>query len=370
MANKWMKDFMKMDGALDPSVEPEVEVIQSSSPSFNFMFGAAARFGIQIPYTTIIFGPPKCGKTVLLNDLIAQMHRDFPDGIAAKFNTEYREKAQQPPSVLRSYGIDLERYFPIETNTAAGVFDQIEQKLASMVDDGMPLKLVAIDSITGILGRRAERAESIDKFQIGDRAQTLGEGFKRILAVQRRCGFALVLTDHVRVQMDEHERMRGNLLKMAASYGVQHNVEHFLFAEPILSKEGKTDLLGKEYTDEDFSDAAGRAAQTAHKIRVTMTNNSFGPKMRRAIITLSDTGAAPKIINRHEEIFLLGTEYGNVIQRPNNTTYQFGDKKWVGKEAMLEAIKGDKHLYSAIWAAIKEADIARMQDTTDAAVEL
>jgi hypothetical protein len=45
-----------------------------------------------------------------------------------------------------------------------------------------------------------------------------------------------------------------------------------------------------------------------------------------------------------------------VIERPNNLTYLFGDKKWTGKPAFLEAVKTDKALYDAILSEIYSQD--------------
>jgi hypothetical protein len=94
-------------------------------------------------------------------------------------------------------------------------------------------------------------ADSVMVQQIGDEAKTLQDGFKRILAVQRKYKIAVVLTSHVRAEMDQAEQMRGNKVRMGASFGVQHYGEYFMFVEPNKSKEGKSGPPGQQARGRD-----------------------------------------------------------------------------------------------------------------------
>jgi RecA/RadA recombinase len=348
MAKDWMKTLLKLDGAVTKRDDPFKNVISSPSPSVNFTFGRG--WGLPIPYTGILYGAPGSGKSVLANGMIGAMHRDFPDGYAIKFNTEFRETVQTTTEQMKTlYGIDPDRYIAYEVNDPAMIFDRIENDVRAQVQDGMPLKLVVIDSITGILGRRALGADSIMKQQIGDRAQTLGDGFKRILKIQRECGFSVLLTDHVRAELDQLEVMRGNTIKMAASFAVQHYAEFFMFVEQLKTKDGRKDALGNEFVDESQTDLAGRGERTGYKTRVTMKKSSLGVAGRTGIFTFSyDKG----FINQHEEIFSLAVDHSHVIEHSGNT-YQFGDKKWVGRQATLKALADDPHLCAEVLAAVR-----------------
>ena len=73
------------------------------------------------------------------------------------------------------------------------------------------------------------------------------------------------------------------------------------------------------------------------------------------------------IINQHEEVFILGRNR-NIIQRPNNTTYAFGDRKWVGAPAMIAALKDDTELYKAVLFNLKKADMSGAFKVEDAKV--
>lgn len=351
MAKKdWMAKLTKLEGAVDKDVNVFQNVLRTPSPSMNFIFGGG--HGLPYGYTMIMYGPPAGGKSILCNAIIGQLHRDDPEAIAVKFNTELRETGQTTAEQRKIWGIDDDRYIAYDVNHPEMIFDRIEKEIAAMCQEGAPIRLIVIDSINGIIGRRATNADTIMTQQIGDDAKTQQDGFKFILNMQRKYHIAVILTSHVRAEMDVGEQMRGNKLRMGAGLGVQHYGEYFVFVEPNRSKEGKTDLLGAKFEDEENTDLMDKAEVTGHKIRVTMKKSSMGPKLRTGELTLDYHRG---VINIHEEAFLLGTNR-NVIQRPNNLTYVLGEKKWSGKPAMLDALKEDPQLQEQIITEIKKRD--------------
>lgn len=353
MANnkKIMEKLMKLSGVATPK-DIHTDVIRSPSPSLNFTFGNG--HGLPVGSTMTLYGPPKGGKSVVSNAMIGQLHKDDPDAWAVKFNTEFREAGQLTNEHMTMWGIDPERYICFETNRPDEIFDRIEKELAALVQDGMKLKLVVIDSLTEIQGRRSMNADTIMTQQIGDNALTYQEGLKRILPIQRRLGFAVILTSHVRAQMDVVEQMRGNKLRPATSFGAQHHSEYSLYVEPNRSKEGKSDLLGNLFENDQVEDLSGKAEKMGHKIRVKMTDSSFGPKERVGEFTLDYRKG---IINIHEEVFRLGVGW-NVIVKPNNVTYGFGGKEYRGKPAMLEALRIDEKLQEEVLTELRRRDRA------------
>lgn len=349
-----MAKLNKLDGVVTHDFDPFSMVIQTPSPSLNFTFGNT--HGLPIGFSMVLYGPPRGGKSVIANMMIGKLHQDYPDAVAVKFDTEFRERGQVNAKHLEAYGIDKSRYTAFEVNRPDEVFDRIEKDIVPLIQDGLNVRLVVIDSISGISGRRALNADTIMTQQIGDHAMTIQEGFKRILPLQRKYNFAVILTAHVRAEMDIGEQMRGNKVKMNASFGVKHYAEYYMYTEPLLSKEGKADLLGKKFENEDMTDMGDKGERTGHKVRVVMKDSSLGPKGRTGLFTLSYADGSPKIINTHEEVFTLGVNRG-IIEKPNNVSYAFGDKKWHGKPAILEAIRLDKSLYHDILLELRKRDI-------------
>lgn len=350
MANKWMAKLAKIEGAVTERKDPHQTVVATHSPSVNFTFGNG--WGLPLGYSLVLYGPPKGGKSLLVNSMIGSLHQGDPEAIAVRFNTEMRETGQLGPDSMAMWGIDPERYVGIEANTPDGVFDAIEHKLGALCQEGAPIKLVVIDSVNAIQGRRALNNESVMQQTIGDLALTIQEGLKRILAVQRKYNFALILVTQVRAEMDQAEQMRGNKVKMAASFALQHHAEYFMLVEPNKTKAGRTSLDGSEFKDEKLGDMNDNAERTGHKIRVCMKDSSMGPKGRMGEFTLDYKRG---IINVHEEVFTLGVNRG-VINKPNQLTYSFGDQTWKGQPAVLEALKTSPMLREAVIKELRRRD--------------
>lgn len=335
-------------------------VVATNSPSVNFIFGNG--WGLPMGYTLLLYGPPRGGKSILANLMAGWLHQSDPDAVVIKFNTEFREKAQaNQKQSLAMYGIDPDRLISYETNLPNEIFDRIEHEIAAEIQDGLKVKLIIIDSLTQIRGRRDLNADSIDTQQIGDKALTIQDGLSRILAIQRRFGIALILTSHIRAQMDTKTGTTGMVyktqtyaVKPAVSFATQHHAEYYMYVEPRAGKEGRTNESGETFIDESVEDLKGDGEQTAHRIAVRMTDASFGPKNRGGLFTFDYKRG---LINIHEEVFNLGLAR-NVIEKPTNLKYAFGNREWVGKPATLEALKNDPQLQSDILAELRRRDLA------------
>lgn len=359
MANTYLSKLQKLTGAVTGDRNPFLNIVRSPSPSLNFIF--AGSHGIPDGYTVVLYGPPKGGKSVIASALIGQMHLDDPDGIAIKYNAEFRERVQVTPSTMRTMHIDPDRYLAYEMNNAVDIFDMIEGPVAAQCQEGMRLRLVVIDSASSLVGRRQAETTSLGKQTIGDLALTIQEGVKRILPVQRKFGFSMIVTCQIRAEMDQVEQMRGNKVKMAASFGLQHYGEYFVFVEEDKTKDGRQDLLGNGLADETLQDMQGNAEQTCMKIKVKMKDSSLGPKGRCGKLTFHKKDG---IINTHEEVFLLGDNRG-IFERPNNRTYVFEGQQWTSKEAMLNALRTDTALANRVIGQIKLADAKGLYLPTD-----
>jgi hypothetical protein len=361
MAKDYMKKLLELEGAVTEGFNPHIAVVRTASPSTNFIFGNG--WGLPQGYTGLFYGPPKSGKSLLAYAYTGQLHQDDPEAIVIKFNTELREKAQyNPVRSQRIWGIDPKRYIPYDVNDPALIFDRIENEIAALCDDGAKIKFIIIDSLNNIKGRRSMNADSVMVQQRGDDALTIQTGLKRILDMQRKHNIAFMLTSHVRAEQDEHEIMRGNKVRPGVSWATSHFAEYYVYVEQDKTKDGKTNLLGEKFEDDTVADLNDNAERTGHKIRVTMKDSSLGPKGRAGEFTLDyDKG----IINTHEEVFLLGVGR-NVIEKPNNLSYAFGERKWVGKPAMLEALRSEKELQDTILTELRRRDLAGLYDESTA----
>lgn len=343
--NEGMKILLKYQEKLGGKIEIDKfnNLIRSPSPSFNLMLGNG--HGLPLGSSTILYGEAKSGKTVLTNAIIGQLHRDDPTAIAVKFDTEMKDSAQLGEKEMAIWGIDKDRYLVFSGTGPDDVFDGFEKAIPTAIEAGANIKLVVIDSITGISGRRSLNADTIMQQQIGDHALTVQEGIKRILPIWRRKGIAVIITAHARAEMDQHEQMRGNKYKMASSYGVKHSMDYFIQIEQNKSSaarilnEGTTDMLGK-------------GEQVAHKIRARVVESAYGPKRRNAEFTFDYNRG---LINLGEEVFTLG--YGRGVIKKEGLTYKFDGQGWKGKEATIKALDENDGLRAKIMDTLRSHDL-------------
>lgn len=356
--------LLKLPGAIIAEESAKIwdNGVRHPSPSFNWMFGNTH----LLPFgsTLILWGGNKAGKSIIVNGMIGQMHKDYDDAVALKYNTEFREKIQTTDQQKKLWGIDDRRYMGFETNRPEEIFDIIEGKLPAMIQGGLNVKLIVIDSISDILGRRQANSKTVEQQQIGDEAQTIKDGLKRIKATLKRYGIALILCVQERAELDMLEQMRGNKVKMAGATYLKHFAEYFVHVTRDDSKDGKVDLLGKPFL-RGVKDLAGKEEQFGHIIKFKMQDSTVGPKKRVGRFTLDYYKG---VINAHEEVFLLGVNR-NIVGRPNNRTYTVVDfpakgetSSWSSRADFITAVKENTQLYEDIMAKVKLQDVRALKE--------
>lgn len=353
MANKWMQRLQKMDGVAKEKRDPFAKVIRTFSPSANYVYGKT--HGLPLGYTTVLYGPPKGGKSVLSHMMMGWLHQTDPEAIAIKIDTEYRADAQLNSEACKMYGIDEERLLVMKTNSPAKIFDQIEGHVAALCAQGAPIKLIVIDSISGVQGRREQKTESVEDHTIGDHAQTIQIGLKRILPVIRDYNIALVIITQVRAEMDPVEVKRKKKFKMQASFGLRHMAEYFVEVQRDYNAAGRKDLNKKDLVNAGVVDFAGKNEVVALKINVKMAESSMGPQGRMGKFTFH---LGEGLINVHEEVFLLGKQYGILSEPESGNGFIFGTEKFRGKDHLLEELKQRPELRDAVVAELQRRDLA------------
>jgi len=344
MSNKWLKQLRKSDAYVDNNYDafaPE-NSIQTPSPYMNWTFANKAH-GIPKGSGVLLYSEPKAGKSLLAQSVVAQLHKDDPEAIAMYFSTEFKGKYQKG----FFEGIDPDRLIMYDTNDPRDIFDFLAEDVAAMVQDGMPLKLVVIDSLTAIGGIKAE-GRSVADHLIGDKALTITRGLDRVIPFFKKNFITYITVAQVRMNIGA---MYGPPTKAAVPKACEHNHEYFMSVKRAGGADDKKDIGGQSF-EGGSKDARGNKAVTGHKIYVKMEQSSVGTAGRAAKITLDYKKG---FINQHEEIFELGVNTG-VIDRPNNVTYIYEGENYKGKKAMANAIKEDPALGERIMDQVRIID--------------
>lgn len=344
MAKDWFAQLTKYDDAVTQWIDPHKNVVRTYSPSVNFMFGKG--HGLPRGYSAILGGPPKGGKSLLSNMAAGWVHQNDPTAYVIKVDAEMRAQVQATPEELaKDFGIDLKRFIVWQTNNPVEIFDRISNDIPAMCQEGLNIGAIIIDSANSIQGMSSSEAETMEKQFVADEARTLGKGFKRILKPIRDHNIALLVVCQVRVEMDQLEQKRGNKVRMALPFALQHFGEYFIYVEPNKNVEGRVALDGSEFRDTSVKDMDknSKGEKTAHKIRVTMKDSSCGPKGRVAEFTLGHNSG---LVNTWEEVFTLGKNRGIITLE--GSTYSFRDKSWRGKEKLWDELKTNQELCDQI----------------------
>lgn len=348
MSNKWSKQLKAYDDTVDYNYDAfkAENCIYTPSPYINWIF-ANKSHGIPKGTGTLFFSEPKSGKSLMINAIVSELHRRDPEAIAIVFNSEMRGKFQQGLFT----GIDPERLIIYDTNRPEDIFDRIEKEILPMIQDGMPLGLVAFDSITAIGGTKSMTADrSVNDHLIGDKALTITKGWEKVIPIFKKHCIPYIGVEQMRKNVDA-SNPHAPKEKMAGVFSTKHAFEYFVSIKKAGAAEDKVDLAGNKYEDNDIKDARGNKDQTGHKIYFKMEQSSLGTAGRAGWLTLDYKLG---IINTHEEIYELAKNCGIITVSGKTNTY--GGLKWGSKLECAHAIRDDQGLAHQILDDVRKLD--------------
>jgi hypothetical protein len=349
MANKWTKFLKQFDDVVKYDYDafaPE-NVIHTPSPSVDWIF-ANKSMGIPKGTATLFFSEPKAGKSLLIQGIVSEMHKNDPEGIAIIFNTEMRGFVQT--GLFKT--IDPNRLIIYDTNRPEDIFDRMEREILTLIQEGMPLRIVAIDSLNNIAGTKSMSADrSVNDHLFGDHALTIQRGLQKLMPIIRKHKLNLFASAQIRANVDTNNPYAPKE-KMAASWVVKHAFEYYVSVRRANAAEDKQDIEGNKFENESVKDLRGNKEITGHRIVVKMDQSSIGTAGRAGVFTLDYKNG---IINQHEEIFYLGYSTG-VIKREGTSNYVFGNLKINGKANFARKIKEDQELANRILEEVRKID--------------
>ena len=360
MSNKWTKQLKAYDDSVDHTYDafaPE-NCIRTGSPFVNWIY-ANKSMGIPKGTGTIFFSEPKSGKSLIIQAIVESMHLEDDALVAAGkldpelkrqaiiFNSEMRGKFQK--GLFK--GIDPERLTVYDTNRPEDIFDRLEKDILPMIQDGMPLGMVAFDSITSIGGTKSMDGDrSVNDHLVGDKALTIGKGWEKVIPIFKKHCIPYFGVEQMRKNIDT-KNPYAPTEKMAGVFATKHAFEYFISIKRAGAADDKKDLDGNEFTDETKKDARGNKDQTGHKIYFKMEQSSLGTGGRSGVLTIDYSKG---IINSHEEIFSLGKNTGVITL--TGQTYGFKNTNIRGQANFANAIKDDATLAQAILEEVRKLD--------------
>jgi recombination protein RecA len=346
MSNPWTDQLRAFDDVVQNDYDPYIfeNMVRCSSPYVNWAFGHK-NGAFSKGCTTLLYGPPKGGKSLLINDFIAQLHKEDPEAIVIKFNTERRGQYQQ----AQFLGIDPERLIEYDTDVPADIFNRISNDIVGLLEQGAPIRMLVIDSMNRIRGTRSLDANNIDQAQIGDQAKTITEGLAQIGAIIRKYKIACFMTCHIRSNLDT-ANPHAKKEKMAAAWALKHFAEYFVSVTRAGSKEDSKDLSGNLFESE-VKDARGNKDVVAHSIYCKVEESSLGVAGRSAKFTIDYKKG---IINIHDQITELAINTGLI--KGSGAWYEYNGKRMNGKKQVSQFIKDNPEIAEELVKQAHELD--------------
>jgi hypothetical protein len=354
MANPWLKQLRAYDDSVDYTYDSfaKENCLYTPSPYLNWI-SASKSHGFPKNSSILLLSEQKAGKSLLIYAMVLDMQRrDIAAGTppekrrhAIIYNTELRGALQH--NVFPE--IDKDYMTIYDTKDPGEIFDRVENDIKPLVQDGMPLGLLALDSLTNIQGVKRKDATSVEDHLRGDHALTVQTGLDKLVPFCKRSRILLIGTSQLRA----NQKAQGNQSdsQMAEGWTVKHTFEYFISLKRAGAAEDKADIEGKAFEDEAMKDARDNKLITGHRIYVKCEANSIGPQGRSAVFTMDYEKG---IVNQHEEVFFLGKNTG--VIKLEGQTYCFGDHKVRGKAAFALSIRDNPKLAGAILEEVRRLD--------------
>lgn len=348
--NKWMSKLTNDLGVAASKLKvQQPDPIPTWSPSLNW---ATAQGGLIPGKINIFYGPESAGKSMLAMMAIVELQRRDREALAIWFDAEFSFNAQ----MFEKLGGDPDRLVVRKSNDPVKIFDYIGGEMLELIQDGAPIKAIAIDSIKSIRYPKDVRKQTTDQIMGGSGSQYLGSALKLVVPVVAEHKLLTFFIQQVTAQLDPMKALR-NPYVISEGHALKHAADLMLEITRLDSKKGVLES-GETIT--------GAAAQVGHKVRVKVKKNRMGAPARQAEFTFHyDLG----VIDTGGEIFELAKALG-VIKHPvnpetgreNPQMWCFGNEAPIrGEQNIKNLVSSDKDLQSRILSACYEHQDAKVE---------
>lgn len=347
--SKWMSrltaDFGKAAAEIP---KPTDQVIPLASPSLNWAIGNG---GLVVGKALCYYGPESGGKSLLMQLTLIEIQKQDPEAICVLFDAEYAFN----PSWFKKLGGDLDRLYVRQTNDPVKIFDYVSGEMLELIQDGCPIKAIAIDSVKSIKYPKDIKKVSTDQTMGGGGASYLGSALKHVTPVIREHNITCVLVQQVYEEMDQYKKMRNPWI-VPDGRALKHFCDYMAQVDKLETKDGIIE------TGENIH---GGASQIGHKVRVKFKKNRVGAPYRTAQFTLDYQSG---IVDTGNEIFDLAKSLSVVYHPVNPETGKENVQMW--KFGNYDPIRGEQNMRQFVLSTKKVQDeiIAACNGASDAQV--
>jgi len=350
--DKWMSKLTKDFGKVAEDLPaPSDSVIPMASPSLNWAIGNG---GLVEGKAACYFGPESGGKSLLMQCNLIDIQRKHPKGIVVIHDAEYSFNKIW----FQKLGGDLSRLIVRQSNNPVKIFDYMspEGEMYEQLQEGAPIKAVAIDSVKSIRYPKDVKKKTTDLTMGGGGASYLGPALKGLLPVIREFNITTLLVQQVYEEMDQYKKM-ANPWIIPDGRALKHFCDYMIQVEKLETKAGRI---------EDGKDIAGNTAQIGHIVRCKIKKNRLAAPYRVAQFSLSYEQG---IVDTGNEVFELAKSLGIVYHPVNDETGKINSQMW--KVGNHDAIRGEANIKQFIVESqsVQQEIISLLNNVNDSVID-
>lgn len=306
------------------AVKEEMPRITTGILAFDLMLGG----GWPANQWSEIIGEESSGKTALAYKTIAANQAIDPD-----FTALWVAAEEYVPDYAKSIGVDLDRLWVVESNIMEQVYDLVIKAL-----DNHAVDLIVIDSLPALVpGDESEKM--MEEFTVGLGARLTGKFFRKsskaqkrsLIREERQCTGLMInqWREKIGVMWGDNRTTPGGKAK---------NFHYFTRIEVKRDEwiKNKDETIGQTIKARTLKNKTYRPQQTA------VVDYYFAPAVG---FDRGDFDTVKDIVN-------IAIAY-ELITRAG-AYYSYGDKRWQGKDGVLQAVREDVELREAISRAVFE----------------
>ena len=334
----------------DEGIEP-VDAISSGSLSVDDILGIG---GYPRGRMVQFAGKESSGKTFQSIMVIKEWQKKHPKNWALFIDAEYT----YDEGWFESLGVDTSRLMVFKESSGTKIWNFLcgtpkQNKITKKVtttpgllqniidardgdDENDPMRycgVIVLDSIAQVVPP-VEEASMIGKQNMAPMARFLSDALRRLTPLVGKANVLFISTNHIHINIgqmygDPETTSGGRAWKHACSVMVN-------FAAQIQQK---------NLIYDDNEEVVG------HKVKIKVQKNKCAPPNKECEF---DIKYVDGIVNQYLEIGELAIKY-NVVERPSSVMYEFGDKKWKGRDNFLETLETEEELQKELLEKIIEA---------------